>query len=104
MACGEHTSGTQFCQRASVFGPPLPGRLHFDADPVLAAAPYEVHFHARGSAVVGQLTAAARIRDPRAQFMEDQRLQQKVIKRMAYGFRDDAYFFLKIRAAFPGVR
>jgi transposase len=27
----------------------------------------------------------------------------KVIKRVAYGFRDDAYFFLKIRAAFPGV-
>lgn len=27
----------------------------------------------------------------------------KVLKRMAYGFRDDAYFFLKIRAAFPGV-
>lgn len=26
----------------------------------------------------------------------------KVIKRMAYGFRDEAYFFLKIRAAFPG--
>lgn len=26
----------------------------------------------------------------------------KVIKRMAYGFRDDGYFFLKIRAAFPG--
>jgi transposase len=26
----------------------------------------------------------------------------KVIKRMAYGFRDDAYFFLKIPAAFPG--
>lgn len=26
----------------------------------------------------------------------------KVIKRMAYGFRDDAYFFLKIRKAFPG--
>lgn len=25
-----------------------------------------------------------------------------VIKRMAYGFRDDAYFFLKIRNAFPG--
>jgi hypothetical protein len=21
---------------------------------------------------------------------------------MAYGYRDDAYFFLKIRAAFPG--
>jgi transposase len=28
----------------------------------------------------------------------------KVIKRMAYGFRDDDYFFLKIRAAFPGSR
>lgn len=27
----------------------------------------------------------------------------EVIKRMAYGFRDDAYFFLKIRATFPGV-
>jgi len=27
----------------------------------------------------------------------------KVIKRMAYGFRDDNYFFLKIRAAFPGI-
>ena len=26
----------------------------------------------------------------------------KVIKRIAYGFRDDAYFFLKIRTAFPG--
>lgn len=27
----------------------------------------------------------------------------KVLKRMAYGFRDDAYFFLRIRAAFPGI-
>lgn len=26
----------------------------------------------------------------------------KVIKRIAYGFRDDHYFFLKIRSAFPG--
>lgn len=26
----------------------------------------------------------------------------KVIKRMAYGFRDSAYFFLKIKATFPG--
>ncbi|MCK6407240.1 MAG: transposase, partial [Rhodocyclaceae bacterium] len=26
----------------------------------------------------------------------------KVIKRTAYGFRDSAYFFLKIKAAFPG--
>lgn len=28
----------------------------------------------------------------------------KVLKRMAYGFRDDEYFFLKIRDAFPGIR
>lgn len=27
----------------------------------------------------------------------------KVIKRMAYGFRDDEYFFLKTRSAFPGI-
>ena len=27
----------------------------------------------------------------------------KVIKRMAYGFRDDQYFFPKIHAAFPGI-
>ena len=26
----------------------------------------------------------------------------KVIKRMAYGYRDDEYFFLRIRQAFPG--
>jgi len=27
----------------------------------------------------------------------------EVIKRMAYGFRDDEYFFLKVRAALPGT-
>ncbi len=27
----------------------------------------------------------------------------QVIKRTAYGFRDDEYFFLKIRASFPGT-
>lgn len=27
----------------------------------------------------------------------------KVLKRMAYGYRDHDYFFLKIRAAFPGI-
>lgn len=27
----------------------------------------------------------------------------KVIKRMAYGYRDDEYFFLKIKQAFPGI-
>jgi transposase len=27
----------------------------------------------------------------------------KLLKRIGYGYRDDAYFFLKIRAAFPGI-
>src|SRR5262249_50611250 len=27
----------------------------------------------------------------------------KVIKRRAYGYRDEEYFFLKIKAAFPGI-
>ena len=27
----------------------------------------------------------------------------KVIKRVGYGFRDDAYFFFKIRARLPGA-
>lgn len=27
----------------------------------------------------------------------------KVMKRIAYGYRDEDYFFLKIRAAFPGI-
>ena len=36
-------------------------------------------------------------------FIEGVNNKIKVLKRMAYGFRDDAYFFLKIRAAFPGI-
>lgn len=36
-------------------------------------------------------------------FLEGINNKIKVIKRMAYGFRDDHYFFLKIRAAFPGI-
>ena len=35
-------------------------------------------------------------------FLEGINNKIKVLKRMAYGYRDDAYFFLKIRAAFPG--
>lgn len=27
----------------------------------------------------------------------------KLIKRIGYGYRDDTYFFLKIRSAFPGI-
>jgi len=29
--------------------------------------------------------------------------KMKVIKRQAYGFRDDHYFILKIKDAFPGA-
>jgi transposase len=36
-------------------------------------------------------------------FLEGVNNKIKVLKRMAYGFRDEAYFFLKIRAAFPGI-
>jgi len=36
-------------------------------------------------------------------FLEGINNKIKVLKRMAYGFRDHAYFFLKIRAAFPGI-
>jgi transposase len=39
----------------------------------------------------------------RTSFIEGIHNKIKVIKSMAHGFRDDAYFFLKIRAAFPGV-
>jgi transposase len=36
-------------------------------------------------------------------FLEGMNNKIKVLKRMAYGYRDDAYFFLKLRAAFPGI-
>jgi transposase len=36
-------------------------------------------------------------------FLEGMNNKIKVIKRMAYGFRDHEYFFLKIHAAFPGI-
>jgi len=32
------------------------------------------------------------------------KVKLKVLKRIAYGYRDEAYFFLKIRAAFPGLQ
>jgi transposase len=35
-------------------------------------------------------------------FLEGMNNKIKVLKRIAYGYRDDDYFFLKIRAAFPG--
>jgi transposase len=36
-------------------------------------------------------------------FLEGINNRIKVINHKAYGFRDDACFFVKIRAAFPGV-
>jgi transposase len=36
-------------------------------------------------------------------FLEGMNNKIKVMKRMAYGYRDTDYFFLKIRAAFPGI-
>ena len=36
-------------------------------------------------------------------FLEGMMNKIKVLKRVAYGYRDDEYFFLKIRAAFPGI-
>ena len=36
-------------------------------------------------------------------FLEGMNNKIKVMKRMAYGYRDEEYFFLKIRAAFPGI-
>lgn len=35
-------------------------------------------------------------------YLEGMNNKIKVIKRMAYGYRDNDYFFLKIKAAFPG--
>jgi transposase len=36
-------------------------------------------------------------------FLEGMNNKIKVLKRVAYGYRDHDYFFLKIRAAFPGI-
>ena len=45
---------------------------------------------------------ASAIYQMNASILEGVNNKIKVIKRMAYGFRDSAYFFLKIKAAFPG--
>jgi transposase len=36
-------------------------------------------------------------------FLEGMNNKIKVLKRMAYGYRDESSFFLKLRAAFPGI-
>lgn len=43
-----------------------------------------------------------RVRVDQANQLRQDHPARKVIKRMAYGYRDTEYFFLKIRAAFPG--
>lgn len=55
--------------------------LHFAADYIVNHARYPLH----------------------SGLLEGMNNKIKVLKRMAYGYRDDAYFFLKIRAAFPGI-
>lgn len=47
------------------------------------------------------IIASARIR-LQTSVLEGMNNRIKVIKRMAYGYRDTEYFFLKIKAAFPG--
>ncbi|GAB4295002.1 MAG: hypothetical protein Kow0096_11530 [Thiohalomonadaceae bacterium] len=42
-----------------------------------------------------------RVRVKQANALRNQPAARQVIKRMAYGFRDSAYFFLKIKDAFP---
>jgi len=37
------------------------------------------------------------------ELLEEMHNKIKVLKRMAYGDRDDAYLFLKLRAAFTGI-
>lgn len=50
---------------------------------------------------VSGITASARHR-LNTSVLEGMNNKIKVIKRMAYGYRDNDYFFLKIKAAFPG--
>jgi transposase len=60
-----------------------------------------VTFAKRLSAYVEGITASALYR-LNTSVLEGMNNRIKVIKRMAYGYRDSAYFFLKIKAAFPG--
>lgn len=43
-----------------------------------------------------------RVRVDQANQLRNDKAARKAIKRMAYGYRDTACFFLNIRAAFPG--
>jgi len=58
-------------------------------------------FARRLKAYVEGIVSSARFR-LNTSVLEGMNNRIKVIKRMAYGYRDNAYFFLKIKAAFPG--
>ena len=58
-------------------------------------------FAKRLKAYVEGIVSSARFR-LNTSVLEGMNNRIKVIKRMAYGYRDNTYFFLKIKAAFPG--
>ena len=60
-----------------------------------------IHFARRLKKYLRGILASA-IYPMNSSILEGVNNKMKVIKRMAYGFRDSAYFFLKIKAAFPG--
>jgi transposase len=64
--------------------------------------PALVHFARKLKVYVEQILAHCRW-PLGTSFLEGINNRIKVIKRVAYGFRDEEYFFLKIRMAFPGV-
>lgn len=59
------------------------------------------HFARNLSRYVAGIVASATYR-LHTSALEGMNNRIKVMKRMAYGYRDNAYFFLKIKAAFPG--
>ncbi|NSM51455.1 transposase, partial [Serratia marcescens] len=59
------------------------------------------HFAEKLKGYAGGIIASARHR-LNTSVLEGMNNKIKVMKRMAYGYRDNAYFFLKIKAAFPG--
>lgn len=58
-------------------------------------------FARRLTSYVDGIIASARYR-MNTSVLEGMNNKIKVLKRMAYGYRDNDYFFLKIKAAFPG--
>lgn len=63
--------------------------------------PSAIQFAKRLKGYLGGITSSAVYR-LNTSVLEGMNNKIKVIKRMAYGYRDNAYFFLKIKAAFPG--